>query len=111
MTRTPKRITLKRTKGWRLPEGTVVVSRGPGRKWGNPYEGDGSGKDHAMLVSLFARLMERPEYAYYRLEVRLALRGKDLACWCREEQPCHADVLLEIANADRPRLDRFKIGD
>ena len=27
------------------------------------------------------------------------LRGKDLACWCAEDQPCHADVLLEWANA------------
>ena len=28
-----------------------------------------------------------------------ALRGKDLACWCPLISPCHADVLLEIANA------------
>lgn len=27
------------------------------------------------------------------------LRGKDLVCWCRLDQPCHADVLLELANA------------
>jgi hypothetical protein len=26
------------------------------------------------------------------------LRGHDLACWCRLDQPCHADVLLELAN-------------
>jgi hypothetical protein len=33
-------------------------------------------------------------------EAELAeLRGKDLACWCAEDQPCHADVLLEWANA------------
>jgi hypothetical protein len=25
------------------------------------------------------------------------LRGKDLACWCPLDQPCHADVLLELA--------------
>lgn len=34
------------------------------------------------------------------------LRGHDLACWCPLDQPCHADVLLELANApiaeDRP---------
>ena len=28
-----------------------------------------------------------------------ALRGKDLGCWCKIGEPCHADVLLEIANA------------
>ena len=27
------------------------------------------------------------------------LRGKDLACWCPLDVPCHADVLLEWANA------------
>jgi hypothetical protein len=27
------------------------------------------------------------------------LRGKNLACWCKPDQPCHADVLLELANA------------
>jgi len=27
------------------------------------------------------------------------LRGRDLACWCKPGAPCHADVLLEIANA------------
>lgn len=29
------------------------------------------------------------------------LRGHDLACWCRLDQPCHAEVLLELANAGR----------
>ena len=27
-----------------------------------------------------------------------SLRGHDLACWCQLDQPCHADVLLELAN-------------
>jgi hypothetical protein len=26
------------------------------------------------------------------------LRGKNLACWCPLDQPCHADVLLDLAN-------------
>jgi hypothetical protein len=29
-----------------------------------------------------------------------ALAGRDLACWCPLDQPCHADVLLELANAE-----------
>ena len=32
--------------------------------------------------------------------IKLELRGKNLACWCALDQPCHADVLLEIANED-----------
>lgn len=27
------------------------------------------------------------------------LRGKNLACWCKLGEPCHADVLIELANA------------
>jgi hypothetical protein len=27
------------------------------------------------------------------------LAGRDLCCWCPLDHPCHADVLLEIANA------------
>jgi hypothetical protein len=26
------------------------------------------------------------------------LAGRDLACWCRETQPCHGDVLMTFAN-------------
>lgn len=29
---------------------------------------------------------------------RMSLCGEHLACWCPLDQPCHADVLLEIAN-------------
>ena len=35
-----------------------------------------------------------------RDRVRSELAGRDLTCWCPEDQPCHADVLLEIANGD-----------
>lgn len=30
--------------------------------------------------------------------IRHFLQGKDLACWCPLDKPCHADVLLELAN-------------
>ncbi|MGA4726274.1 DUF4326 domain-containing protein [Micromonospora taraxaci] len=32
-------------------------------------------------------------------DIRTHLAGKDLACWCPLDQPCHADVLLELASA------------
>ena len=41
------------------------------------------------------------------------LRGKNLACFCPLDQPCHADVLLEIANSGgdaEMRDDRWGIG-
>lgn len=31
--------------------------------------------------------------------IKAELCGKDLACWCALDKPCHADVLLAIANA------------
>lgn len=31
-------------------------------------------------------------------DVRRELAGRDLACWCPLDQPCHAEVLLELAN-------------
>jgi hypothetical protein len=40
-------------------------------------------------------LTEHPEIAD---RARAELRGHDLACWCPLDQPCHADVLLELAN-------------
>jgi hypothetical protein len=30
------------------------------------------------------------------------LRGKNLACWCGLNEPCHADVILRIANEVQP---------
>lgn len=98
---TPKRIQLRRTKGWRIPEGAIVVSR-PSR-WGNPYRvGDedqaGEPRDAAECVRLFRYSIDHWWPADYVTAVRAALAGHDLACWCPLDQPCHADVLLEVAN-------------
>lgn len=102
---TPKRIQLRRTKGWRLPAGAVVVSR-PSR-WGNPFKaGAVSQYRHADAVADFRLWILEGGYPQIPTgrpptidEIRAALRGKDLACWCPLDKPCHADVLLEIANA------------
>jgi len=101
----PKRIQRKRTKGWRLPAGAVCVSR-PGR-WGNPFRVQACGGGAAEAVSLFRQIFDErcviPSVAERyptAEEIQRALRGKDLACWCPLGQPCHADVLLEIANRE-----------
>ncbi len=98
----PKRIQRKRTKGWRMPPNTVYVGRGS--RWGNPYQAgkDGDGK-REYLSDLYRGYLERPENARLVEAARIELRGKDLACWCPLDQPCHADVLLEIANQDDGR--------
>jgi len=100
--RGPRRIQLRRTTGWRLPDGAVVVARPT--KWGNPYRiGDPGIDDRATAVARFATLLAGRGDAADRpypsdAEIRTELAGKDLACWCPLDQPCHAQVLLELAN-------------
>ena len=105
----PKRIQRKRTKGWRMPEGTVYVGRPT--KWGNPFVAGQKipaewvpvvgravvATDAAHAVELFRKHARFP--AAVGPEIR-KLRGKDLACWCPLDQPCHADVLLALANRE-----------
>jgi hypothetical protein len=118
----PKRIQRKRTKGWRMPGGAIYVGR-PG-KWGNPfviggYYMKGDPDIHYRAPFRFVFTQTTKEYAddrYTRIDTPEQalewfrwyiekypkqlneLRGKDLACWCRLDEPCHADVLLELAN-------------
>lgn len=137
----PKRIQLRRTKGWRKPEGAVKVDRTT--RWGNWYVVQEIGERYndrlraalpdpkALVVvqidkwghrtgtqwggfadkaeaTAFAVQMHRRSLLATRVDVDGLhhhefylgdLRGKDLACWCPLDAPCHADVLLELANA------------
>jgi uncharacterized protein DUF4326 len=104
----PTRIRLRRTKSWRKPAGAVVVAR-PTR-WGNPFafdryrdDADPQPKDvlRARAVAEFRRELLAGRLDGYpgMDEIRAELAGRDLACWCPEDQPCHGDILLEIANA------------
>lgn len=98
----PIRVQLRRTKGWRMPENTMKVDRTT--KWGNPYPAK-AGKRHipmeagltpAQAVSQFRGRMTGL-VAIEAIDLT-PLRGKNLACWCALDAPCHADVLLELAN-------------
>lgn len=145
----PNRIQRRHSRGWRMPDGAVSVTR-PGPH-GNPFRvggyfkiGDPTGhhgifrmewcqraiwedgdkaqalregftliRDNAQAVEMYRRLAKgwSPEWI---VRVRRELAGHDLACWCalcpehrdglplgvtcRACSPCHADVLLELAN-------------
>ena len=102
----PKRVQRKRTKGWRMPPNTVSVTR-PG-PYGNPYR---VGRDGTadQCVELFRRAWEAaiecanmppraPPMPFGKPVYLGPLKGKNLACFCSLDQPCHADVLLEIVN-------------
>lgn len=120
----PERIRLSRRKGWRKPENTVVVSRPS--KWGNPWRISDSpvpgfpwevrAPESGHLLGLHDSMRSAREHVVDLFEshigplglyeyddvtldaLRAELAGKNLACWCPLDQPCHADVLLELAN-------------
>lgn len=120
----PVRVRLSRVKGWRMPENTVKVDRSTG--WGNHFrvlacedgafeirraldepnlpEARAATRDEALAVTanLFREWLQGEFGAHFRRRARADLRGKNLACWCPLDQPCHADVLLEIANVPLP---------
>ena len=113
----PARIQLSRAKGWRMPPNTVKVDRST--KWGNPFTVAGCreagylGTDaeiaarcveafRVWLGPLWRNNWQGPDSEAARsaiLDNIADLRGKNLACWCPPGSPCHADILLEIANA------------
>lgn len=112
-----KRIQRRREKGWRMPEGCVYVGRPT--IYGNPFivpdeaaiaveayrlwlTGDAYGLFKMCLecgVPLFPLVPEKwNDLLNVQMAIRCRLEGKDLACWCPLDAPCHADVLLELAN-------------
>jgi hypothetical protein len=110
----PHRIQRSRAKGWRMPAGAIYVGRPS--KWGNPWSPANSTHitmaggfstsiestrpmTFAECVNAYRASIEAREFGYGVEEIRAELAGRDLACWCGIGEPCHADVLLEIANA------------
>lgn len=91
-----------------MPEGAVYVGRGS--KWGNPYavgsvigtlpNGAVVTRDNVRCVRDYRQFICEQLWkpTENRLVPTIELAGKDLACWCRLDRPCHADVLLALAN-------------
>lgn len=114
---TPKRVQRSRSKGAKLGDAVYV---GRGSKWGNPFEVGSvvhivvQNKRNKLRPPQEQTMTVTPELACVLYRERIVnlieqlgvpkiseLRGKDLACWCSLDQPCHADILLELANAKR----------
>lgn len=127
----PERVQLSLAKGWRMPPNTVKVDRstGFGNPWiaGAPgrvklQTGQivqiGPELTVAGAVDRFRRWMagefgfqpaSMVRHPLFDLVIcpglppsRSFLRGKNVACWCKLGSPCHADVLLELANVPLP---------
>ncbi len=97
MSEKPIRLQLSRRKGFDLQavslaaNGLPAVNVARPSKWGNPWRvGEPGIPDAAEAVRRFRELSNGTKPP-------AELRGKNLACWC-SDGPCHADVLLEIAN-------------
>lgn len=94
----PIRVQRKRTKDWKMPPNTIYVGRPT--KWGNPYK---AGNHHGLTLSeekaceFFSIHIHRVEGKIE--EIKKELKGKNLACFCPIGTPCHADILLDIANS------------
>jgi len=98
----PKRIQRSRAKGWKIPANAIYVGRPT--VWGNPYVVGSQLMNGETLTAEKAVALYEQHLAdnFNERDIRHCLRGKDLACWCALDQPCHADVLLRIANS-RPK--------
>ncbi len=115
----PIRLKLSRAKGFNLQEHSLAANGLPAVRvarpglWGNPHKVGadetyygGPGHEQAtaaQCVELYRRHLEAGPYGLPAVET---LRGHNLACWCGLSDPCHADVLLELANGplcDEPR--------
>ncbi|KFC62512.1 hypothetical protein FF80_03607 [Devosia sp. LC5] len=114
---TPQRIVLSRRAGFDLQALSHALNGLPAQsvarpgRWGNPFTiddvvaelGVDGAKAQAEAVARYSRwvrgelVMERAPPALE--EIRAALAGRNLACWCKAGTPCHADTLIALANA------------
>ena len=92
----PERIRLSRARGWRKPEGAVVVARPT--VWGNPFLMGDTAETRGEAVRRYEEELLGGRLRVTVDDAREKLAGKDLGCWCSLDGPCHADVLLRIAN-------------
>jgi len=74
-----------------MPPNTVKVDRST--IWGNPFPVGPEFPTAEKAVAAF-----RVSVTPIARTIRSELAGKNLACWCPLDKPCHADVLLELAN-------------
>jgi hypothetical protein len=95
-----------------MPESAIYVGRPS--PWGNPfrigaqlsipgiYRPDGSGEEATIELSAGMAVVMYRSWIADVLSTHRGyldeLRGRDLVCWCPIGLPCHADVLLELAN-------------
>lgn len=106
----PQRIQLSRKKGFRLHEaskrlnGFPVMKVARPSKWENPFRvgRDGDAETCVRKFREYLRMGTGPDHDWLA-----TLRGKNLACFCALDAPCHADVLLELANGNTAAVSHY----
>jgi hypothetical protein len=97
----PVRLQLSRRKGFDLQEhsrsvnGLEAISVARQGKWGNPYRVGIGGWSAQNCVDAHRREIVKNARSMSQLT---ELKGKNLACFCALDEPCHGDTLLELAN-------------
>lgn len=115
---TPVRLQLSRRKGFDLQAVSRAANGLPAKivarptAWGNPFhwqiitheQGIGRQAAQAVAVDRYAAWLRGEGVAPDGVAppeipaIRGELAGRNLACWCAPGTPCHADILLRIAN-------------
>jgi hypothetical protein len=116
----PQRMQLSRKAGFNLQAASKALNGLPAKritrpgKWGNPFTIQDVARQHDLdAAAAQAKAVElcglwlrgkidkslSPGDPPGRAEIRAELAGHNLACWCRPGSPCHADILIELANA------------
>jgi hypothetical protein len=117
----PARVQRRRTRDWRLPPNTVIVDRTS--RWGNPFTvadaaEAGYEDPHKAAVTEFDTWLSGDDPIHqdvYEINRRSfdrrwmrrhlhELAGRNLCCPCPPDTPCHADVLLRLANTSRTEV-------
>lgn len=115
----PQRMQLSRKAGFNLQASSLALNGLPARRitrpgpWGNPFTIEDTARRYGLSLdaaqakavelcrewlngTLDPTLSTSPPPS--RDHIRAELGGHNLACWCRAGTPCHADILIELAN-------------
>jgi hypothetical protein len=78
-----------------MPANTVKVDRST--RWGNPFRPTAKMPVEKTIEKFGEWIVNDPAGKELARQAAEELRGKNLACWCPLDRPCHADILLRIA--------------
>lgn len=111
----PVRIQRSRQRKQVSPNGLPIVYVGRGTKYGNPFKlGEKAGdewkgifdKNDSYIYLSKGKVLKRKDALYlfekYKSlemsEFREVNGGKNVSCWCKVEEECHADLLMKLWN-------------